>query len=50
MYGFVTNIFLNQLALLDSLQLAAGATGLFSQGADSGWSWVFCLSTGPNFR
>ena len=28
----VTNISLNQLLLLDTLQLAAGAAGLFSQG------------------
>ena len=30
---FVTNISLNQLVLLETLQLAAGTTDLFSQGA-----------------
>ena len=42
----VTSISLYQLVLLDALQLAAGATGLFS-GGDISCLWVFCSCTGP---
>ena len=45
-----TNISFNLSVMFNTLQLATGVTGLYSQGGDSGCSWVFCLCTGPNFR
>ena len=49
--AFVTNISLYQLVLLDTLQLAAGETGLSSGGGggDSSCSWVFCSCTELQF-
>ena len=48
-FSFVTSISLYQLVLLDALQLATGATGLFSQGVTAVVHGCSVRALGHNF-